>query len=394
MPILVLNCGSSSVKFAVIDPTIGSHLIVGLGQRLDSPQATLNWQDATGNHEQARAGASHEIIIGEIAKLLERTGQLTHVVGIGHRVVHGGSRFARSVLINDQVEAGIEACNHLGPLHNPPNLIGIRLCGRFFPGLKQAAVFDTAFHQTMPAKAFRYAVPDEWYFKHDVRRYGFHGTSHRFVTSEAARRLALPPERCQFVIAHLGNGCSATAVKNGQSVDTTMGLTPLEGLVMGTRSGDIDPAVIGYMADRLGCDAKKVIDILNKQSGLLGLSGVSNDMRVLLAAAEAGNEKARLAIDVFSYRLAKHLLGLCAALERLDAVIFTGGIGENSPPIRAATVAQLKVLGLELDPAANAVHGAAHGSRISSPQSIPVLVVSTNEELLIARDTAALLNLT
>jgi acetate kinase len=390
MYVLVLNCGSSSVKFAVITPEDGANVVVGLGQRLGSPQASLVWRQGEAKDEVVMPGADHAAIISAVVERLRGAGMLAKLAGIGHRVVHGGSKFAASVLVDTDVEARISSCNHLGPLHNPANLLGVRLGRELIPGVPQVAVFDTAFHQTMPAKAFRYAIPEAWYQDHDARRYGFHGTSHRFVAQEATRLLSRRSEDCQLITAHLGNGCSAAAVLNGHSVDTTMGLTPLEGLVMGTRSGDVDPALVGYMANRLQCSADKVIDQLNKNSGLQGLSGVSNDMRTLLAAEERGDTRATLAVDVFCYRLAKSIAGLSAALTRIDALVFTGGIGENSRPVRQRTLGHLAALGFACDPVANQVDGRDTHQRISASGSRTVLVVPTNEELLIARDTAAL----
>lgn len=391
MAILVVNCGSSSVKFAVIDPAAGSNLLVGLGQRLGGPQAGLSWSAGTEKGERVMPGAGHAEIISAVVELLKDRGLLAAVQGIGHRVVHGGARFSASVLIDQSVVDGIAACNHLGPLHNPPNLLGIDLCRKLLPGLPNVAVFDTAFHQSMPAHAYRYAVPHEWFSKHDVRKYGFHGTSHRFVSAEACRMIARKPEDTHLIVAHLGNGCSATAVVGGKSVDTTMGLTPLEGLMMGTRSGDLDPAVIGYMADRLGKDAKAIIDILNKQSGLQGVSGISNDMRALLKAGDEGSEAAKLAVEMFCFRLAKAVAGLAVSLERVDCLAFTGGIGENSVPVRARTIHYLGSLGFRLDEAANAANGRNTNGRITVEGWMLALVVPTNEELLIARDTAAII---
>jgi len=390
MNVLVLNCGSSSVKFALIAHDTGENLVVGLGQRLGSPQASVTIHQGGTKDEIQSPNADHAQVISLVVERLRAAGLLAGLAGIGHRVVHGGALFSASVVIDSGIEARIAACNHLGPLHNPANLLGVRLGRELIPGVPQVAVFDTAFHQTMPAKAYRYAVPEAWYTQHDVRRYGFHGTSHRFVAQEAARLLDRPLDDCRLITAHLGNGCSATAISNGRSLDTTMGLTPLEGLVMGTRSGDVDPALIGYMADRLRVPAATIIDQLNKASGLLGMSGTSNDMRTLLAAEAQGDQRAGLAVEVFCYRLAKSLAGLATALDRIDALVFTGGIGENSTAVRARTLANLRVLGFVCDEAANAVHGRQTQQRISAAGSHTVLVVPTNEELLIARDTAAL----
>jgi len=286
------------------------------------------------------------------------------------------------------VIARIEACIPLGPLHNPPNLLGIRIAQELFPALPQVAVFDTAFHQTMPPRAYLYPLPYEWFERHQVRRYGFHGTSHRFVAQQVVRQLGLPRDDHAIVTAHLGNGCSCAAVRDGRSVDTTMGLTPLEGVMMGTRSGWIDPAVIGHMARALGEPAEGIIDALNRRSGLLGVSGLSNDMRTLEEAAQGGHPRAKLAVELFCYVLAKAIAGLVVPLGGVDALVFTGGIGENSPTVRAAVVAHLGFLGLSVDPAANAVHGRASNGRITYQRRPQAVVVPTNEERMIAMDTA------
>jgi acetate kinase len=277
-------------------------------------------------------------------------------------------------------------------LHNPANVLGIRTAQRLFPGLPQVAVFDTAFHQTLPRRAYLYAVPYNLYKEHAIRRYGFHGTSHRFVTQRAASLLGKATSECAFVSVHLGNGCSACAVLAGKSVDTTMGLTPLEGLVMGTRSGDIDPGLHAHLKDQLGWTLDHITDVLNSHSGLLGLSGLSNDMRELIDAGAAGNERARLAIEVFCYRLAKAIAALFVSLGRLGTVIFTGGIGENAPSIRARVVQQLAVFGFELDPERNQAHGASSNGRITRDGDRIAMVVPTDEELMIARETLAVLS--
>ena len=391
MQILVVNCGSSSLKFAVIDPHTRSELVSGLAQRLGAAEASITWKDASGKkQEDAVPGADHAKAMRVVVAGLNTRGLAASLAGIGHRVVHGGQLFSASVLIDDAVVKGVEACVPLGPLHNPPNLLGIRICQELFPGLRQVAVFDTAFHQSMPRQAYLYAVPYAWYEGHAVRKYGFHGTSHRFVSARTVELLGLKPTDHALIVAHLGNGCSATAVRNGRSVDTTMGLTPLEGLVMGTRSGDLDPAIVAFMGERLKCDAAKVTDLLNKQSGLLGLSGVSNDMRTLLAASAQGNDRATLAVEVFCYRLAKQIAALAVPLGRLDALAFTGGIGENSTPVRATVIEHLRVLGFALDAGRNAVNGRDSKGRITTDASVTALVVPTNEELVIALDTAGL----
>ena len=388
--VLVLNSGSSSVKFALVHPGSGQRVTDGLAERVGTPEAVLRIRRSSGDIVTERlADGSYRAIIARILGGLPEAGP--GPVGVGHRVVHGGERFTRSVLVDDEVVAAIGSVSHLAPLHNPANLAGIEAVRAVRPDLPQVAVFDTAFHQTMPASAFRYAVPEEWYTRYGVRRYGFHGTSYRFVSERAAALLDRPPTGLRLVIAHLGNGCSAAAIRDGVSVDTTMGLTPLEGLVMGTRSGDVDPGLFDYLADRAGLTAAELTEALNTRSGLLGLSGTSNDMRAIQDAAAVGDERARLALDVFVHRLARAVAGLVTSLERLDALVFTGGIGENSSLVRSLVLGRLGFLGLAEDPVANARHGRDTGGRISRPGTAPALVVPTDEELLIARDTARLI---
>lgn len=384
--VLVINCGSSSLKFALIEAHSGLARHRGIAERLGTASADWVLDDAPS--EPLAPGADHGAALDRILQLLSRE----RVVAVGHRVVHGGERFSESVLLNDTVVSEIEACSPLAPLHNPANLLGIREARARFPNLPQVAVFDTAFHQGMPAKAFQYALPYELYERHGVRRYGFHGTSHRFVAEEAARRLGRPFAETTLITAHLGNGCSACAIRNGKSVDTTMGLTPLEGLVMGTRSGDVDPNLHDYLATHAGLNLAEITELLNKKSGLLGLSGESNDMRSLLESRARGSSRAALAIDVFCHRLAKAVLGLCAGLERVDALVFTGGIGEHAAPIREQTLSELSVLGARLDEALNAEHGRSSGGRITREGSgLLALVIPTNEELVIAREAARFL---
>ena len=384
--VLVLNSGSSSVKFALLDPETGQRALGGIAEKVGSPEAVLRIGQEPG---EALPDGSYASVIARILSHLADAGHAS-IVGAGHRVVHGGERFSDSVLVDDEVIAAIRSFAHLAPLHNPANLAGIEAVSAIRPELPQVAVFDTAFHQTMPASAFRYAVPEEWYTRYGVRRYGFHGTSHRFVSERAAALLGRPPGELRLVTAHLGNGCSAAAIRGGVSVDTTMGLTTLEGLVMGTRSGDVDPGLLGYMAERTGQTAEELTQVLYTQSGLLGLSGTSNDMRTVQAAAEAGDERARLTLDVFVHRLARGIAGLVASLERLDVLVFTGGIGENSSHVRGQVLRRLGFLGLAEDPQANAAHGRSSGGRISRPGPVQALVVPTDEELMIARDTARL----
>ena len=337
--------------------------------------------------------ADHERALRSIGAILnETTGLQKELLAVGHRVVHGGESFSASSQIDDHVLTAIENCNHLAPLHNPANVLGIRTAQRLFPGLPQVAVFDTAFHQTLPPRAFLYALPYNLYKDHAIRRYGFHGTSHRFVTERAASLLERPPGECAFVSAHLGNGCSACAVLGGKSVDTTMGLTPLEGLVMGTRSGDLDPGLHGHLQEQLGWTLDQITDVLNSKSGLFGLSDLSNDMRELVEAATTGNERAGLAIEVFCYRLAKAIAALFVSLGRVGTLIFTGGIGENAPSIRATVIQQLGLLGFELDPQRNAIHGARSNGCINRDGDRIAMVVPTDEELMIARETVAVLS--
>jgi len=389
--VLVLNSGSSSVKYALVDPATGERPLSGQAENIGT------------------SGGSYHDAITRILDHLDDQGHVD-LAGAGHRVVHGGERFSDSVLVDDEVLAAIRSFSPLAPLHNPANLAGIEAVGQVRPGLPQVAVFDTAFHQTMPAAAYRYAVPQQWYDQYAVRRYGFHGTSYRFVSERAAELLARAPAGSapagsapagqapsgsvpaglRLVVAHLGNGCSAAAISGGRSVDTTMGLTPMEGLVMGTRSGDVDPGLLAYLAEQTGQEAAGLTEALDTRSGLLGLSGASNDMRTISEAAERGDERARLALDVFVHRLAKAVAGLAASLGGLDALVFTAGIGEHSVLVRRRVLARLGFLGLAEDPAANAVHGRASGGRISLPGPVQALVIPTDEELMIARDTARL----
>jgi acetate kinase len=386
--VLVLNSGSSSVKFALITADTGERVWAGLAERIGTAEAVLHLRHPPADEEESLPDGSRSAVI---ARILDRVPDRT-LLGAGHRVVHGGDRFTDSVLIDDEVIAAIRSFSPLAPLQNPADLEGIETIRAVRPELEQVAVFDTAFHQTMPPAAYRYAVPEEWYTRYGVRRYGFHGISHRFVGERAAALLGKRPHQVRLVTAHLGNGCSATAIRDGVSVDTTMGLTPLEGLVMGTRSGDVDPGVFGYLAGQTGQSAEELDDVLNKRSGLLGLSGVSNDMRTVQDAAARGDDRARLALDVFVHRLAKAIAGLVTSLDRLDALVFTGGIGEKSVIVRALVLARLGFLGLAEDPEANAAHGRATGGRISRPAPVQALVVPTDEELMIARDTARLIS--
>ncbi|WP_174874281.1 acetate kinase [Vogesella oryzae] len=387
---LVINCGSSSLKFALINPADQVTTLTGLAEKLGLPDACISFKQDGRKVELSLAQGDHAGAMRAILSYLNERELTGSVTAIGHRVVHGGETFKQSTLIDDGVIAAIEDCARLAPLHNPAHLLGIRTAMECFPDLPQVAVFDTAFHQTMPQHAYLYAVPMALYREHGVRRYGFHGTSYRYVTAEAANMLGKALADTAFVCAHLGNGASVAAVLGGRSVDTSMGLTPLEGLVMGTRSGDIDPGIFGYLAAELGTDIQGVTDILNKQSGLLGLSELSSDCRELEDAAATGHTGAIIALEVFAYRLAKQIAAMTVALGRLDAVLFTGGIGENSPLLRGKVIKQLGFLGLTLDAAANDAAFRGKSGRITTADSVAALVVNTNEELMIALDTAAL----
>jgi acetate kinase len=390
--VLVLNAGSASVKFAVVEPGSGRRVLGGEAEEVGTREAVLHIQRDTGDPvtEQLTDG-SYQAVIERILSYLPEPGSGPGLIGAGHRVVHGGAQFTASVLVDDKVIAAIRSCSDLAPLHNPANLAGIEAVSAALPDVPQVAVFDTAFHQTMPPAAYRYAVPEQWYTEYGVRRYGFHGTSHRYVSGRTAELLGRPLGELRLVTAHLGNGCSAAAVRDGLSVDTTMGLTTLEGLVMGTRSGDVDPGMFGYLADAAGLTAGQLTQTLDTESGLAGLSGVGNDMRVVQDAAAAGDERARLALDVFVHRLAKAVAALVTSLGRLDALVFTGGIGENSVMVRSLVLGRLGFLGLTEDPQANGEHGRDTGGLITVPGPALALVVPTDEELMIARDTAHLI---
>src|SRR6187431_1014651 len=383
--ILVLNSGSSSLKFAVIEPQSGKVIAHGIAERLGSTEPSF--QFGSQPKRSLGEGAAHAEALS--ALLRELSG--VSIVAVGHRVVHGGEAFSDSVLLDDTVLKQIRACSELAPLHNPANVLGIEAARRAFAELPQIAVFDTAFHQTLPRAAYLYAIPYEYYEQQKVRRYGFHGTSHHYVAGVAASILGKSLEELDLVTAHLGNGASVCAIASGRSVDTSMGFTPLEGVVMGTRSGDVDPNLHEFLATHAQLDLHQITDMLNKKSGLLGLSGVSNDMRTLLALRAEGNDRARLAIEVFCYRLAKTILGLCAGLSRVDALVFTGGIGEHAAEVRAQTLGHLRVLGAAVDDELNRVHGAGQDGRITRQTSTLLsLVIPTNEELVIARETARL----
>jgi acetate kinase len=389
--ILVINCGSSSIKFALVNEAHAQFTLSGLAERLGSHDAVLHWQRGGEQDSLMIPNGDHRAALAQLLPLVQgASGGKLH--GIGHRVVHGGEHFTAASRLDEATLRAIRATAPLAPLHNPANLQGIEAAIKLYPHLPQVAVFDTAFHQTLPEHAFRYALPDSLYREHGVRRYGFHGTSHRYVSRRATELAGLSVGDSSWLVAHLGNGCSTCAIVNGQSRDTSMGLTPLEGLVMGTRSGDVDPNLHSHLARTLGWSLERIEQLLTQESGLLGLSGLSNDMRSLEQAREQGHAGATLAIEVFCYRLAKSLAAMSCALPQLDGLIFTGGIGENSPLIRSKTVAHLSLFNLALDKEANArtIRGVA-GS-IQAYGHPRVLVVPTNEERQIALDTLALLD--
>lgn len=385
-PVLVINSGSSSLKCSLYDMDSGHEALSGLAERLNTAEAELSWQTGGKTSRLPLNGEGHASALAGIHEVLSNLPELqSPPVAIGHRVVHGGEAFAESVIIDDDVIRGIEQCASLAPLHNPANLLGIQVMQRLYPDVPQVAVFDTAFHQTLAEETYLYALPIHLYTDLGVRRYGFHGTSHQYVSSQAVKRLGLDPNDHALVTAHLGNGCSAAAVRNGRSVDTTMGMTPLEGLVMGTRSGDVDPGLHEFLAEQQGWSIQETTQVLNRSSGLLGLSGLSNDMRTLTEAADDGNPDARRAIDVFCFRLARQIGALATSLGRLDALVFTGGIGENAAGIRAEVLKRLSLFGFSCDPARNRQPDTATG-RITTDDSIPACVIPTREEWVIAHD--------
>ena len=394
MNVLVINCGSSSLKYQLIDSISEEVLAKGLCERIGI-DGRLTYQKEGLDKEITEAPMpTHKEAIQLVLHALvnEKTGaikSLDEVGAVGHRIVHGGEKFASSAIITDDMLKAVEECNELAPLHNPANLIGINACKELMPGVPMVGVFDTAFHQTMPEKAYLYGLPYEYYEKYKVRRYGFHGTSHSFVSKHTAKFLGMDLENSKIIVAHLGNGASISAVLNGKCVDTSMGLTPLEGLVMGTRSGDIDPAIMEFIAKKENLDIDGVMDVLNKKSGVYGISKLSSDFRDLEEAMEEGNQLAAAAIEVFSYRVAKYIGAYVAAMNGVDAISFTAGIGENGPIVREKVLAYLGYLGITLDPEANEKRG--FDNIISTADSkVKVCVIPTNEELAIARETVAL----
>ncbi|RGT70451.1 acetate kinase [Ruminococcus sp. AF18-22] len=396
MNVLVINCGSSSLKFQLIDAESEKVLAKGICERIGI-DGQFTYQPAGGEKEKsAKPMPTHTEAIQYVLEALtnEKTGvvsSLDEIGAVGHRMVHGGEKFASSVVITEEVKNAVAECNELAPLHNPANLIGVEACEKLMPGTPMVAVFDTAFHQTMPAKAYMYGLPYEYYEKYKVRRYGFHGTSHSFVSKRAAELMAKPYDNLKTIVCHLGNGASVTAVLNGKSVDTSMGLTPLEGLVMGTRSGDIDPAIMEFIAHKEGLDIDGMMKVLNKDSGVYGLSGgLSSDFRDLTDASLAGDKKAQTAMEVFSYRVAKYIGAYAAAMNGVDDIVFTAGIGENDDIVRSQVCSYLGYLGITFDEEKNkGLRGKEEV--LSTPDSkVKVFVIPTNEELAIARETMAL----
>ncbi len=398
--VLILNCGSSSLKFAILDPVSGEEKLSGLAEAFYLPEARIKWKlhGEKGNADLG-AGAAHSEALNFIVKNifpLDPSLQES-IVAIGHRIVHGGEKFTSSVIVTDEVVKGIEDAIQFAPLHNPAHLIGIKEAFKIFPHLKEknVVVFDTAFHQTMPEEAFLYALPYSLYKEHGIRRYGAHGTSHYFVSREAAKRLGVAEDKVNVITCHLGNGGSVSAIRHGQCIDTSMGLTPLEGIVMGTRCGDIDPAIMFYMHDTLGMSVEEINTTLTKKSGILGLTEVTSDCRFAEDNYDSEDESlrvpARRAMDVYCYRLAKYIGSYMAVIgERLDAIVFTGGIGENSAHVREITLNHLKLFGYQLDHDKNLAARFGNEGIITADNTPIAMVIPTNEELVIAQDTARL----
>lgn len=394
MNVLVVNCGSSSLKYQLIDSVTEEVLAKGLCERIGIDGVLTHQPAGKIKVKMDAPMPDHTVAIQLVLEQLtdENNGvisSLDEIGAVGHRLVHGGEKFACSTIITDEVIEAMEECNPFAPLHNPANLIGVNVCRELMPNTPMAGVFDTAFHQTMPKKAYLYGISKDYYEKYGVRRYGFHGASHMFVSQRTAEILGKDIKDLKIIVCHLGNGASISAVKGGESIDTSMGLTPLEGLIMGTRSGDIDPGAMEFIAEKENLDIKEILQILNKKSGVLGMSGVSSDFRDLSAAAEAGNEWAQVALEAFAYRVAKYVGAYVAAMNGVDAIAFTAGIGENDGGMRADICAYFGYLGVEIDAEANKVRG--EEKIVSTPDSkVTVLCVPTNEELAICRETVRL----
>ncbi len=395
MNVLVINCGSSSLKYQFINSDTEEVMAKGLCERIGIDGSQITYQPKGGDKEvTVTPMPDHTVAVQLVIDALTnaQTGvvkSLSDIDAVGHRIVHGGEKFASSVVINDEVVKAIEECNDLAPLHNPANLIGINACKKLMPNVPMVAVFDTAFHQTMPPKAYLYGIPYEYYEKFKVRRYGFHGTSHDYVSTEAAKFLGKDRKDLKIIVCHLGNGASISAVKNGKSVDTSMGLTPLDGLIMGTRSGSIDPAIVTFLAGKLNTDADGVLEILNKKSGVYGLSKVSSDFRDLEKAYNEGNELAKVTLETFSYHVAKYIGAYAAAMNGVDVIAYTAGVGENTSIVRAMVGEYLEFLGTNINPEKNKMRGET--VVLSDPGSkVVTMIVPTNEELAICRETVRL----
>lgn len=397
--ILVLNCGSSSIKFALFGNRAGNTcedtpFLSGNASRLNDPaRAVMALTYGGESRTLSLPGGGHQAALDAIGDMLRQYGLLQAIGAVGHRVVHGGDRFRSPTRIDADALAGIESCSAYAPLHNPANLLGIRALMALLPQRPQIAIFDTAFHGSLPPVAYRYGVPTAWYREHGVRRYGFHGISHAYIASALPGLLNCSPDEVRAVSAHLGNGCSLCAIRGGKSIDTSMGFTPLEGLMMGSRSGDLDPGLHEYLTQALGVDLQTLTQHLNRDAGLKGVSGVSNDMRACLQAAAEGHTDAQLAVELFCYRLAKAIAAYVVPLGRIDTLAFTGGIGENAAPIRARVIEHLQGLGFTLDAVANE-HGEAPPRNIAAPDSPPVWIIPAREEWVIAHQTAELISAT
>lgn len=396
MNVLVINCGSSSLKYQIIDSESEEALAKGICERIGI-DGRLVYQPKDGEKEVTQAAMpthTEAVRMTLEAFVNPKTGvlkSLDEIDAVGHRIVHGGEKFASSTLLTEEVIQAVEECSDLAPLHNPANLIGVRACQEVLKGVPMVAVFDTAFHQTMPKEAYLYGIPYEYYEKHKVRRYGFHGTSHSYVSKRAAKLLNRPYDDLKTIVCHLGNGASICAVKNGKSVDTSMGLTPLEGLIMGTRCGDMDLSAIEFLAEKEHLDMAGVMNVLNKESGVYGLSGISSDFRDLETASKEGNERAKTAREVFCYRAAKYVGSYAAAMNGVDVICFTAGVGENDGKVREMICDYLGYLGIRLDPEANQKRG--EEVTLSTPDSgVTVMLIPTNEELAICRETVAIVN--
>ena len=397
MKVLVINCGSSSLKYQVLDMTNESLLCKGLVERIGMEGSVITHEKTGCDKFQLIVPMEdHKDAISHVLMAIQDADHgvvkdMSEIGAVGHRVVHAGEKFAHSVLIDDAVIKALEECIELAPLHNPPNLLGIAACQELMPDTPMVGVFDTAFHQTMPPESYIYALPYEYYEKYGVRRYGFHGTSHKYVSERAADMLNVNLDDLKLITCHLGNGASVSAIKRGKCIDTSMGFTPLEGLVMGTRSGDIDPAIVTFIREKEGLEPGVANEILNKKSGVLGISGVSSDFRDIEEAAEHGNDRAETALDVFAYKVAKRIGAYAAAMNGVDAIVFTAGLGENSGTTRRAICDYLGFLGVHIDSYNNSLRGKA--LEISATDSrVRVFVIPTNEELVIARDTKELLD--